>query len=734
MIVKTSDIKDKSPNFTNLSESISQELIEKIISLSVSRSFTKKIEDRIPDYCFQKVKQGLEAFAEIQFITHDRDDLFITNSQTPPTNKEKKGEEKRNSFSIIGKEEKHENSIHIDEAKEAQLKEENPSIIQQNIEDNALEKEIQKREENADNHSLNNTEIKMKEMLSTENNLQNIQNKNNNDNQQTLMYDFVFEAYNNWDLIPMPEAPEIDRDIATHIKIEKSEEKPNIPGDIKLNDNVVKAPKKSYVSNFIPKTNILKEKTDNVPTKPKRPQLVELPCYEIEDEEVYVEPEEIEQVRKEVMEEEKMKEILRKQKLKKQRELEKEESEKEKFLKDLSDKTITMDVKGEIVIIRPLNIDLLKSEFFKASTEAKHKSTENKSENLASNSKPKVEKNPNIDDTFLKSEKNNNQKKNRYSLILQPILNEKDKILSDIQKKLIEKKNFIPGGSSFDRFVPEVGVTLKEEDKTKNGGKDFFKKYNRFSNETYQKQLGINTEKNKTLSKTLLNQDRIKEEEDSVISSQSKTTPNFYIPSHKESDKSSGDMKMSRTIKVKTKNLSRALDHLDLITEEEELLNNFGKTTTKNLFKKDKISSTEIDEGHQEMDVFAKTLMGNSAWGLNKDSSNKRRLLYQKQGKVPTKLINSHLGREVPQNMINTKLPRNRKFAHAQHQTNTEPSPILKMMSNTMNDGFFKGRKKLPKLNLDKIQNKVNEVKIINSPKNDSKSSKREGKKESKNK
>ena len=61
--------------FTSTSESIAKFMIEKLISLAVTQSHHQMIINQIPDYCFDKLKQTLQIYTEIQFLSYDRDDL-----------------------------------------------------------------------------------------------------------------------------------------------------------------------------------------------------------------------------------------------------------------------------------------------------------------------------------------------------------------------------------------------------------------------------------------------------------------------------------------------------------------------------------------------------------------------------------------------------------------------------------------------------------------------------------
>ena len=59
---------------------------------------------------------------------------------------------------------------------------------------------------------------------------------------------------------------------------------------------------------------------------------------------------------------------------------------------------------------------------------------------------------------------------------------------------LIKKKKIEPSGSNFQLINPSVGVTIKDKKNLKSGGNDFFKEFNRYSTEEYNKTLQNNSE------------------------------------------------------------------------------------------------------------------------------------------------------------------------------------------------------------------------------------------------
>ena len=72
--------------------------------------------------------------------------------------------------------------------------------------------------------------------------------------------------------------------------------------------------------------------------------------------------------------------------------------------------------------------------------------------------------------------------------LLLNIKSHNSKASSKYEKK-IDRGPILPSGSCFDTIALEVGVNMIENTKQKTGGKDFFKRYNKYSMETYNKQL-----------------------------------------------------------------------------------------------------------------------------------------------------------------------------------------------------------------------------------------------------
>ena len=60
----------------NMSNIIVKNIIEKIISLTITRALQNKISNQIPSFCFQEIKDSLNLALYIDFINYDKDDVI----------------------------------------------------------------------------------------------------------------------------------------------------------------------------------------------------------------------------------------------------------------------------------------------------------------------------------------------------------------------------------------------------------------------------------------------------------------------------------------------------------------------------------------------------------------------------------------------------------------------------------------------------------------------------------
>ena len=64
------------------SEPVARFMVEKLISLAITNSHHAKIIREIPNYCFDKLKETIQNYTEIQYIAYDRDDLECSNENS----------------------------------------------------------------------------------------------------------------------------------------------------------------------------------------------------------------------------------------------------------------------------------------------------------------------------------------------------------------------------------------------------------------------------------------------------------------------------------------------------------------------------------------------------------------------------------------------------------------------------------------------------------------------------
>jgi hypothetical protein len=304
-----------------------------------------------------------------------------------------------------------------------------------------------------------------------------------------------------------------------------------------------------------------------------------------------------------------------------------------------------------LVFIKPLDLQALTEEFNKGRTNFKNiKTIEKEQKNSIVKTNLVVEKNPEINDD-TKDNKTASKKTKRKNLFG----GKNNRTISPVSKKNLNKqyidKNIIKqiAGSNFSIINPEVGVNIREEKKMKSGGKDFYKKYNRFSIEVFQDQL------NKTSASNLF--PKISEQIISNVKFKKKSSLSLK-PKKIEEEKSKTIIppnEKNNTLSLKTKNLKYALENLDLITEGEERELKSKKFIKKNIIKKKKYKIEKRKIDYDEMNVFAKTLMGSHNWGRVLYNDSKKDFKY----KMPTKPEENELQRELPMNILK-HMPRKR--------------------------------------------------------------------------
>ena len=467
----------------NNSEIIVNYIINKLISLTISRSLGIKTDKEIPINCYDYTKETLNNLLSSIYIFYDRDE---------PRNENNNKNEK--------------------------------SLFESDIEN------IQKNLNNkGENNNINNT---------------NFFEKTGDESGVILKNYFFNNLYsgdNDWDLIEEPIPLNLDRYSSTLItfkqknknvevgkykmknegilEVDENENEENNNINPNLNDNKSQNEKENEKEKEKEKEKEVKlsvfrrkitQKSITTTTRKKLNEISnQFECFDLEPEESH-EPLEIKQINK-----------LREQfeKNKKSKDLEQKiiHEEKEKLitiqkLKEENNrkyigKKITKDHNGEIIFIKSIKPDKLKQDFIFGKTKYKTINIDNspKKKNIKKEKTKFVEVNnqekdkDNTDEKELDKNKENLKKKtSRKTIKSLPKLDPKYSMATiesqdknEDKKTMSMKRRFpiITSGSNFNIMNMEIGVSLKEDEKYKTGGLDFFTKFKKFSLKAYDKKL-----------------------------------------------------------------------------------------------------------------------------------------------------------------------------------------------------------------------------------------------------
>ena len=360
------------------------------------------------------------------------------------------------------------------------------------------------------------------------------------------------------------------------------------------------------------KESIIAKKSNKVKEKKKEP--IEFSSYDIEGfdkaEEIRKEKERL-AIQKKIEEERKKKEEETLKQLQKEKEIKENISKifQKKYPSYLKNKDITLDIKGDIVSIKRIDIKKLSPQFSFGGCKTKECALIKNTLLTKTIEKPYIE-----------------------SPKIKPITKEKNKAI-------------IPAGSSFDLIKLEKGVSIKEDNKYKTGGRY------KIASQAIKDILSLSSS-------------NIKTKQDKTIE-----------PSHKKETRLEQIKPKSKnnilTINVKNAILKTVIDKLDLINENEHHLNKSKSNI--NFFKHHKIprlsspysskanSLISTNQNLSEMNKFTIQIMTNSKWGSQKD-------IYNLSNKVITI--------KKPRKHSELNSPRTRQFQ-------------LKKMNRTSSLGFF---------------------------------------------
>lgn len=185
--------------FSNMSETIAKDIIEKLISYTVTISYQNDIERKVPEKCWNYMQKILDDFIHLEYISHERDDINLNlNSNMNIVSNTSQLNQNFNSF--------FNSNLNLD--KKLNMTEEN--ITNQNMfrHFNRMEKENMKIfKSDKDNFAVLN-EFDTFENDNGENNMMDFgggfKGRNESDSNRVLFFDNKFEGFNFWSSVKEP--------------------------------------------------------------------------------------------------------------------------------------------------------------------------------------------------------------------------------------------------------------------------------------------------------------------------------------------------------------------------------------------------------------------------------------------------------------------------------------------------------------------------------------------------
>ena len=674
--------------FTSESDIIANSIINKIISLVISNSLRNHIEKEISNKCFSYIKEFLSNKLLIEFLPHDEDDI---------------------------KKYKNPNELSMYSNKFFS----NNSSFQEKEEKNYI---INKSKEEIDNYSIFNIE--------------------------QVLYNNHLKGENDWDIIDEPKSNKYDSYSTTMVKfieIEKQEIPAINKKGMKINDLEAVKEEESLSRSNLNKDKENENKTNTIMSKEEKnsefrqkaqkkltkrikvtsqvnqvkkkrndADINQFPFEDISNDDInYETNNEInyEKLRKELrdLEEAKLKEESKKGRKRNKSIDIKQIIGDNNINRKFYGKNITVDPNGEIVLIKAIKLNKLKQEFKYPKTILKNikqpKKIIKKIENKEINVEPKNEENK---ENLIKNDINNNEANKQIEInninniteqinspsslinqknlptISQKKLNSQGKTDNNELKK-IKREPIFPSGSNFDLINLEIGVSIKEDEKFKTGGKDFFKKFNKYSKDIYNEKLKESIAANSFLNTksqlfTETNNFKTESNFENTYGAFNMTSNKFENSVQKDSKflatstNNFGNYNYTRNISniigtnnnnlmtktlttginksnilnpsIRLSNISSligTMDKLNLISEREERL----AKKNSNLFKNLKMQKKRLFlDKYNEINEFTKEIMKTWDWTNRKFNKSQSKIMTF-QGKSPEKPSILQLGREL---------------------------------------------------------------------------------------
>ena len=454
------------------SETIIKLILDKITTLAFYEGFSKEIEKNMGDFCYNHIKKEITSFFELNFInytnTNNKESELLWEMEPPI----------ENTWEEIFEPE----SEPIDRYESAQI---NYKEIKR---DNDNLNQIQEKENLNLNLKTNlNNKNKFKIMNQNSNNInKKISDLNTNiisevDEKSNLS---GFEGEVKIEKGAILEVSGIENKFSESLNVTESEIKKNIENVPDIFNNEDKISRKEERKTTRKKTtlrSIATPQNEELPPIHKKSRnnflvnypSVDIPGIEKEFNHHNLEPKNVDLLRQE-REELIQKKLMESKAEKIINKVKKNNEENDKKPKKLFDaKHLTFDSNGNIINFHQYKLDKLKKEFALIKNLIKGEPQEE-------NSKSKGKTNYRGRERRRESTKNIEEEKPK-EIIEKPVQME--------EKTIKEREKYIPSGSNFQIISPNIGVTVKENNRLKQGSKEFSKYFQKYSLRDYDKML-----------------------------------------------------------------------------------------------------------------------------------------------------------------------------------------------------------------------------------------------------
>ena len=570
--------------FSSNSEQVVKFIIEKLISLAISEDFVQNLSAKIPDECYQFTKATLNTYINSQYIAYDRDEA---------------------------------------KPKQKDLIEDESAF---NIDDN-----------NSESHPI------IKPETSNALNTLNMSSRSSHFDLNAIFFNNSYRGDNVWDIVDEPGSNEIDRYASSMISytktaqpatpssssLNKIEEEPNT---LPLPTPLIKKLKEQSLKTLIPSS--LGFSQEGVVKKKKNLEAMnEFSFHDItieENAEQIKYDKEVEELRKEKENENKKIETEKKKMVQIEKEVQSKIKEEQTKYKEFEKKKVTVDANGKIVFIKSIRPEILAKDFITIRSIMKNVSTGDNLKKSPRKKKETIERNEQGDGKQQQDSVKSHlpvieSAKKRTSVAPVKKLNiesnlpvkEANPSLSILERKK-ERGPIMPSGSCFDLISLEVGVNITEDKKYKTGGKDFFKKFNKYSLDSYNRQLKDTISSNMSM----INTNPVFTSANILTNTDYNYQTNLTEPNQTMTlKKPLFQQTMFRTSKLTSLNnsikmsnngfsLSSAMEGLDLLASR---LEKSDRANQKNIFKeKNRTNNSMNTKELKEMNKFAVTLMSDN--------------------------------------------------------------------------------------------------------------------------